>query len=203
MTEAGPELDKLLLDKLLRDIRSCRRCEARLPLGPRPVLQASTTAQIVIAGQAPGTKVHASGKPFDDVSGDRLRAWLGIERSVFYDPAVVNIVPMAFCYPGRLERGGDRPPDPECGATWHKTLFNVLARPKLLIILGRYAIDYHLPELSGQSVSEAVLSWRKRAPDCFVLPHPSPRNQNWVRQRPWFEAELLPVLRSHVNTLVV
>lgn len=182
---------------LLQDIARCQRCAPHLPQGPRPVLVADARARILIAGQAPGRKVHASGVPWDDASGDRLRAWLGVDRATFYDPARFAIVPMGFCYPG-TGRSGDLPPRPECRATWHPRLLPLLRQVRLTLVIGQYARDYHLPACAGRPLSDTVAGWRAFGPHLMPLPHPSPRNQAWIRQRPWFEAELLPVLRARV-----
>ncbi|MCK6434615.1 MAG: uracil-DNA glycosylase family protein [Burkholderiaceae bacterium] len=184
------------LDDLLAEIRGCTRCAAHLPLGPRPVLQVGATARILIAAQAPGTKVHDSGRPFTDASGERLRTWLDMPLLVFYDPARVAIVPMGFCYPGR-GAGGDLPPRPECALTWRAAVLAHLPQVALTLVIGRYAMDWHLPQ-GGASVGETVRRWREFWPSVLPLPHPSPRNNLWLRRHPWFEAELLPALRVRV-----
>ncbi len=186
------------LADLLQDIRACRHCAAALPLGPRPVLRASQSARLIVCGQAPGTRVHATGLPFNDPSGDRLRAWMGIDRDTFYDEARVSIIPMGFCYPGRDPRGGDLPPRSECAALWHDRLFASLPRPKLLLPIGRYAQAYHLKSQIRPSVTETVKAWREFAPAMIPLPHPSPRNIGWLKRNPWFEAEVIPALRAVV-----
>jgi len=182
---------------LLADIRACTAC-ADLPLGPRPVVQASASARILIAAQAPGKKVHDSGIPFNDASGERLRAWLGMPAQVFYDPARVAIVPMGFCYPG-TGRSGDLPPRPECAPLWRARLLGELRQLRLTLIIGRYAQAWHLPGSAGQSLAEAVADWQARWPATVALPHPSPRNNLWLRRNPWFEAQLLPRLRPLVQ----
>lgn len=189
------------LPALLTQIRTCTLCAEHLPLGPRPVVQADARARILIAGQAPGTKVHATGIPFNDPSGDRLRTWLGLSREVFYDATQVALVPMGFCYPGR-GTSGDLPPRPECAATWRKALLDQLPHIQLTIVLGRYALDYHLPDCKGSSVTACVQDWRKHGPHVVPLPHPSPRNTLWLRRNPWFEAELLPELRVRVQKVL-
>lgn len=189
------------LPLLLTQIRACTLCAEHLPLGPRPVVQAQASARILIAGQAPGTKVHATGIPFNDPSGERLRAWLGLPREVFYDASQVALVPMGFCYPGR-GGGGDLPPRPECAATWRAALLAQLPHIELTILLGRYALDYHLPGARRSSVTECVQAWREHWPQTAVLPHPSPRNTGWLQRNAWFEAELLPVLRARVQQLL-
>ena len=189
------------LRTLLQEVRTCTLCANELPLGPRPVLQAGASARILIAGQAPGRKVHESGKPFDDASGERLRAWLGIDRGAFYDADAVAILPMGFCFPG-TGAAGDLPPRPECAATWRARLLVALERVELTIILGRYALAYHLPDYRRATLTEAVGAWREQLPVRIVLPHPSPRNQRWVRQNPWFEADLLPDVRARVAAVL-
>ena len=185
------------LDLLLRDVRACRLCEAHLPMGPRPVLRASATARLLIVGQAPGTLVHASGIPWNDASGMRLRGWLGMDRDAFYDESKVAIVPMGFCYPGR-GNAGDLPPRPECAKTWHPRLIPMLPEVKLVLAIGQYAQVYFLGDARKKSLTETVQAWRDYAPRVFPLPHPSPRNVAWFKHNPWFDAEVLPVLRDHV-----
>ncbi|MBK5920558.1 uracil-DNA glycosylase [Rhodothalassium salexigens] len=183
---------------LLREIRACRLCAETLPLGPRPVVQASATARILVAAQAPGTRVHATGLPFNDPSGDRLRRWMGVDRATFYDAGLVNIVPMGFCYPGRAGRGGDRPPRRECARTWHDRLFAALAPPRLTLVIGQYAHAYHLGAARGATLTDTVRNWRRFWPHRVPMPHPSPRNTHWLQKNPWFEAELVPRLRDRV-----
>lgn len=185
---------------LLEDVRHCTLCAEFLPLGPRPVIQADPQARILIAGQAPGKKVHLSGIPFDDASGNRLRQWLGISRETFYDPHTVAILPMGFCYPG-TGKSGDLPPRPECARKWRAPLLAQLPKIELTLVIGQYALAYHFPSTYA-SLTEAVQAWRDRPPDVIVLPHPSPRNQLWVRRNPWFEAELLPHLQRRVAKLL-
>lgn len=185
------------LPSLLDEIRACRICEAHLPLGPRPVLAASASARILIAGQAPGTKVHATGIPWNDPSGDRLRTWLGIGPAVFYDDTQIAIVPMGFCYPGR-KGGGDAPPRPECAQTWRKRVLALLPEIRLTVVIGQYAMAWHLDDRRKGSLGETVSAWQEYAPRHFPLPHPSPRNQRWLKDRPWFDAEVVPELRRVV-----
>ncbi|MBX3659719.1 MAG: uracil-DNA glycosylase family protein [Ramlibacter sp.] len=186
------------LKNQLAEVRACSLCAAHLPLGPRPVLQLHPAARLLVAGQAPGRKVHASGVPFDDASGDRLRDWLGLPREVFYDERCVAIVPMGFCYPG-TGRSGDLPPRPECAATWRQPLLARLRQLRLTLVIGQHALAWHLPG-AGATLTEVVQGWRQRDPAVLALPHPSPRNNLWLRRNPWFEAELLPVLRARVAT---
>ena len=189
------------LPNLLTAIRACRACEPELPLGARPVLVAEAHARILVAGQAPGTRVHATGIPWNDVSGKRLREWLGLEPEVFYDPARVAIVPMGFCYPG-TGKAGDLPPRPECRRLWHDRLFALLPDLRLRIVIGQYAQAYHLAGRTRANLTETVAAWREFAPGLYPLPHPSPRNQMWLRRNPWFEAELLPMLRETVKSVL-
>lgn len=184
------------LPELLAEIRRCQICADSLPLGARPVLQAASCARILIAGQAPGRKVHQSGIPFDDVSGNRLRDWLGVSREIFYDPACFAILPMGFCYPG-TGPNGDLPPRPECAATWHRRLLAQLGEVKLTLVIGQYAMAYHLPQ-AGATLTDTVRNWRGHWPTVLPLPHPSPRNQLWLKRNPWFAAEVLPALRQRV-----
>ncbi|MCB2101847.1 MAG: uracil-DNA glycosylase family protein [Rhodobacterales bacterium] len=194
------------LDALLRDVRACTLCPG-LPLGPKPILQADARARVLIAGQAPGHKAHAAGRPFDDVSGDRLRAWLGVDRDTFYDPAAFAIIPMGFCFPGTAEgrngrKGGDLPPRPECAPAWRARLLDALPRLELTLAIGRYALDWHLPDTARQSVAQVVGNWRNHWPDTLPLPHPSPRNIAWMARHPWFEADVLPALKARVRAIL-
>ncbi len=189
------------LAALLAEVRACRVCEADLPLGPRPVLRAEAGARLLIIGQAPGTRVHASGVPWDDASGDRLRDWLAIERDVFYDAGRVAIVPMGFCYPGRDKNGGDRPPRPECAPLWHARLHAMLPNVALTLLVGRYAQAYYLGRAAGKSVVETVRAWRDHLPAYLPLPHPSWRTRSWATRNPWFEAEVIPALRAELRRL--
>jgi uracil-DNA glycosylase len=181
---------------LLSAVRACTLCAEHLPLGPRPVLQLHPAARILIVGQAPGRKVHQTGVPFNDASGDRLRAWLGLPREVFYDSRQIALLPMGFCYPG-TGAGGDLPPRAECAARWRKPLLATLRRLQLTLVLGSYALDYHFGSGTA-SVTERVRSWRSTWPRLVPLPHPSPRNNRWLRQNPWLERELLPAVRTRV-----
>jgi uracil-DNA glycosylase len=185
------------LTSLLADIRACTLCEKHLPLGPRPVLQATASARILIAGQAPGRRVHETGLPFNDPSGNRLRDWLGMSRELFYDETRVAIVPMGFCFPG-TGASGDFPPRPECAAAWRARLLQQLSERRLTLVIGQYAQNYHLASGRG-SVTEVVQGWRKHWPAVVPLPHPSPRNNLWLKRNPWFEKELLPALKMRVN----
>ena len=185
------------LEKMLSDIRACRLCEEHLPLGPRPVLRASESARLLIVGQAPGSLVHGSGIPWSDASGMRLREWLKLDRTSFYDESQVAIVPMGFCYPGRGAHG-DLPPRPECAQTWHPRLLPMLANIRLVLPIGQYAQQYFLGESRKRSLTDTVAAWREYAPRYFPLPHPSPRNLGWLAHNPWFESDVLPALRERV-----
>ena len=191
--------DAALLDR----ITACRVCAASLPLGPRPVVRASDPrARILIVGQAPGTKVHASGIPWDDASGKRLRSWLGVEPDAFYDQAKFAIVPMGFCYPGR-GKGGDNPPRPECAPLWHAPVLKTLPNIALTLLVGSYAHAYYLRERRKATLGETVAAWRDYEPSGFIpLVHPSPRNQMWLKRNQWFEAEVVPHLRERVARLI-
>ncbi len=187
-------------ERLLCEVRACRICAEVLPHAPRPVLQVHPDARILIAGQAPGRRVHESGIPFQDPSGDRLRDWLGVDEATFYDPQQVAILPMGLCFPGS-GRSGDKPPRPECAPAWREALLASLKRIELTLVLGRYALDYHLP-VKPKTVTEAVAAWRERWPNLVALPHPSPRNQRWLKKNPWFERDLIPRLRQRVSEVL-
>jgi len=186
------------LNALLAEVRACRLCAAQLQDGPRPVVQASASARLLIVSQAPGRKVHATGIPFNDVSGDRLRAWLGIDRDTFYDARRIAIVPMGFCFPGS-SRSGDLPPRPECAPAWHPRLLPLLKQVQLTLTIGQYAQAGMLGAQRGTSLTDTMHAWRGHlARGVLPLPHPSPRNQAWLKRNPWFETELIPVLRREV-----
>lgn len=189
------------LDHLLAEIRACRQCEAQLPLGPHPVLRASPTARLLVVGQAPGTRVHANGIPWDDASGRRLREWMGVDDTTFYDAARIAIVPMGFCYPGRAG-SGDAPPRRECRDTWHPRLWPLLPRIGLTLLVGQYAQAHGLGDRRQASLTDTVRNFRDYLPDAIPLPHPSPRNVGWFKANPWFEAEVLPVLRGRVAAVL-
>lgn len=189
-------------DRLLAEIRACRVCADHLPLGPRPVIRGHEGARILIASQAPGTKVHASGLSFDDASGDRLREWLGVDRATFYDEARIAIAPMGFCYPGRLPRGGDAPPRPECAPLWQARVAAAFGRVELVLLVGGWAQAWHLGDRAGPTLTRTVAAWRDYLPRHFPLPHPSWRNTGWLNRNPWFAAEALPELRRRVAILL-
>jgi uracil-DNA glycosylase len=185
---------------LQKEVRACTLCAAYLPLGPRPILQIHGDAQILIAGQAPGRKVHASGIPFQDASGDRLRQWMGVDAATFYDPKKIAILPMGFCYPG-AGKSGDLPPRPECAPAWRMKLMALLCEVKLTLVIGRYAQAWHLGEHQRPTLTDTVQAWREYWPSNLPLPHPSPRNNIWLKRNPWFEREVLPALRRRVRQL--
>ncbi len=188
------------LEVLLREVRACRQCASQLPLGPRPVLRANRAARVLIVGQAPGTRVHETGIPWNDPSGDRLRDWLGVDRDAFYDDRRFAIIPTGLCYPGR-GRAGDLPPRPECAPTWHPRLRALLPRIALTLLVGRYAQVYYLDSRRKANLTETVRAWREYLPVFLPLPHPSPRNTRWLRVNAWFAAEVLPELRARVHAL--
>ena len=184
------------LESLLAEVRACTACAEALPLGPRPLVQASATARILIASQAPGTKAHGSGIPFDDASGERLRDWLGLTSQEFYDARHVAIVPMGLCYPGRLRGGGDAPPRPECAPLWRQRLLDQMPALRLTLLIGGHA-QRHVLGLG--KMTDQVADFRRHLPSLFPLPHPSWRTRHWATRNPWFEAELLPALKQAVR----
>jgi uracil-DNA glycosylase len=190
------------LKKLLDEIKNCKICEDHLPCGPRPVLQAESKAKILVAGQAPGRKVHETGIPFNDPSGERLRNWMGIDRELFYDSSKIAIIPMGFCYPGS-GKSGDLPPRPECAEEWREMLLNRLPHIRLTLLIGQYAQRYHLGGKQKKNLTETVKAWREYLKEGMIpLPHPSPRNNIWLRKNEWFEADVLSTLQSKVRALV-
>ncbi len=197
----GDEVTEPPLDALLAEVRACRVCAAHLPLGPRPVVQAGRSARLLIVGQAPGAKVHASGVPWDDASGLRLRDWLGLDAATFHDAAQVAIMPMGYCYPGR-GRGGDLPPRRECADLWHARLLAQMPDIRLTLLIGQYAQRHFLGATRKSSLTATVAAFADYAPRFIPLPHPSPRNTAWFQRHPWFERELLPVLRARVQALL-
>jgi uracil-DNA glycosylase len=189
------------LDLLLREVRACRLCEQYLPLGPRPVLRADARARILIVGQAPGTRVHATGIPWNDPSGDRLRHWLEVGRETFYDERRIAIIPAGLCYPGR-GRSGDLPPRPECAPHWHPRLRALLPDVELTLLVGQYAQAFYLGTRRKASLTATVHAWRDYLPEYLPTPHPSPRNTRWLQVNPWFERDVLPHLRARVHQLI-
>ncbi len=200
-------------DTLATDLKACRICRdaprfgAPLPHEPRPVIQASPLSRILIAGQAPGTRVHASGKPFTDPSGVRLREWMGVDEGAFYDSARIAIMPMGHCFPGLDAKGGDLPPRRECAPRWRAPVLAALPSIALILVIGRYARDWHLPERKGEPLGATIMDWQAigdihTLPRIIPLPHPSWRNNAWLRKNPWFETNLLPQLREAVRMLI-
>ncbi len=186
--------------KLLKQIRACTFCKD-LPLGPRPVLNFSTNSKILIVGQAPGTAVHKSGVPWNDPSGDRLRQWMQVDRDSFYDVNKFSIVPMAYCYPGR-GKGGDLPPRPECAELWLKKILAAIPQIELTILIGQYAQNYFLGNRKKKTLTETVQNWREYLPHYLPLPHPSPRNNIWLKKNKWFEQDVVPYLAGTISKLL-
>ncbi|GAA5224784.1 uracil-DNA glycosylase family protein [Membranihabitans marinus] len=189
------------MEELLTDIGKCVHCLSYLPHGVRPVLTASTHSKIVIIGQAPGRKVHQSGIPWDDKSGDNLRNWLGIDKETFYDAHKIALIPMGFCYPG-TGKSGDLPPRKECAPLWHQRLWDEMPSVELTILIGQYALKYYLKNKTKKNLTDTVLHFEEYLPQYFVLPHPSPRNNIWKARNPWFDETVLPQLRNRVETIL-
>lgn len=192
---------KKSLQVLNREINNCTLCAEHLELGPRPVISVHNTSKILVIGQAPGTRVHASGIPWDDKSGDNLRQWMGIDKETFYEVKEVAIVPMGFCYPGK-GKSGDLPPRKECAPQWHEPLLHEMNHIKLILLIGKYAQDYYLAKEAKRNLTETVKSFREYLPKYFVLPHPSPRNNIWMKKNPWFKEEVLPELKVRVDEIL-
>ena len=188
------------LAALLKEVRACRACEEYLPHEPNPVLRAQLKARILVVGQAPGTKVHNTGIPWNDPSGERLRTWMHVDRDTFYDESRFAIIPVGFCYPGK-GKTGDLPPRPECAPLWHGRLLALLSGIRLTLLIGRYAQEFYLQNQKS-TLTETVQCWREYAPQYLPLPHPSPRNLNWLKQNPGFERTVLPVLQARVTALL-
>ena len=189
------------LGELCLEVAACEICAAHLPHLPRPVVRASHSARVLVVGQAPGTKVHESGVPWDDASGVRLRQWLGVETEVFYDVTRIAIVPMGFCYPGR-GKSGDLPPRPECAPQWHVSLLAEMPAIELTLLIGQYAQAYYLKERRKENLTETVRAWREYAPQYLPLPHPSPRNNLWLKRNAFFADEVVPELQQRVRELL-
>lgn len=189
-------------DALIARVRDCRICEAHLPFGPRPVIKGRQSAKLLIIGQAPGTKVHESGIPWNDRSGDQLREWLAVDSDTFYDEARIAIMPMGFCYPGVDPRGGDNPPRPECAEAWHEALLAHLPEVELTLLVGMYAQARYLGKDKKRTLTATVAAWREYEPRFLTLPHPSWRNLHWRRKNPWFETDVIPELRTRVHALL-
>jgi len=190
------------LDALLAEIRACRACAAEFEHEPRPVVRVSAETRILICGQAPGRRVHESGLPFDDPSGDRLRTWMGVDRATFYDHPAIGVAAMAFCFPGTDPTGGDYPPPARCAALWRRRLLAELPKVELTLLIGRSAQLWALGEGAAASMTETVRDWERFLPDALVMPHPSWRNTGWLKGHPWFEAEIAPYLRQRVADML-
>jgi uracil-DNA glycosylase len=190
------------LRRILREVGACQICSAKLPFGPRPILQLASTARLLIIGQAPGSKVHGSGIPWQDASGDRLRDWLELDQSIFYDASRVAIVPMGFCYPGAAEGGGDNPPRPECAPFWHQRLLKHLPDIRLTLLVGQFAHRHYLASKRKPSMTQTVQAFSEYTPQFFPLPHPSWRSVGWMRKHPWFEDVAIPQVRKAVRNAI-
>lgn len=189
------------LNELLASVRACRVCTSELPYAPRPLLQAAASAKILVVGQAPGVRAHHSGTPWNDLSGKRLREWMGIGTEVFYDASRIAIIPMGYCYPG-TGRSGDMPPRRECADLWLDQLLAQLPHIKLTLLIGRYAQQHFLKKRCQKTLTETVRQWQEYSPHYFPLPHPSPRNLGWFKRNPWLEQQLLPALRARIDALL-
>ncbi|PML58211.1 uracil-DNA glycosylase family protein [Vibrio lentus] len=187
-----------MFSSLLTEIRHCTACEPHLSHGANPVIQAHPNARLLIIGQAPGIKVHESSIPWNDASGERLREWLGMDCDTFYDEQKVAIVPMGFCYPGK-GKSGDLPPRKECAALWHQKVLQSLPNIQMTLLIGQYAQNYYLKDKATRTLTETVRNWQAWAPEFLPLPHPSPRNNIWLKNNPWFESEVIPYIRKHVS----
>ncbi len=189
------------MNQLFEEIRACKLCSQHLPLGPRPVFSVSGKSKILVIGQAPGTRVHASGVPWNDPSGNELRRWLNVDRELFYNTHHFSIMPMGFCYPGKGV-SGDLPPRPECAPQWHSKLWDIMKGVELTLLIGKYAHDYYLGRRRKKSLTENIKSYREFLPDYFPLVHPSPRNKRWHINNPWFKQELVPELQNKVHQVL-
>jgi len=189
------------LNKLLHEVRACEVCAEHLPFPPKPILRAGRTARLMIVGQAPGRRVHETSIPWNDPSGDRLRDWMQVTRDIFYDESRIAIIPTAFCYPG-TGTGGDLPPRPECAPLWHPRLCAALPDIRLTLLVGSYAQSYYLGGSRHKTLTETVRHYRDYQPEFFPLPHPSPRNQMWLKRNQWFAEEVLPVLRKEIASFL-
>lgn len=188
------------MKELLDEIKKCEICDEALPHRPNPVVKASQTSRLLIIGQAPGKRVHESGIPWNDPSGDQLRLWLGLSKEIFYDVSNMALVPMGFCYPGK-GKSGDLPPRPECAAKWHLSLLNQMKEVRLTLLIGVYAQRYYLTDRSKKNLTETVKAYKEYLPDFFPLPHPSPRNRIWLKKNSWFSEDVLPHLKEKVVKL--
>ena len=187
--------------KIIKEIQACKVCKKDLPLPPRPVVSFSGSSKVIIIGQAPGLKVHQSGVPWDDASGKRLREWLEVDHATFYDNRHFGIVPMGFCYPGK-GKSGDLPPRPECAKKWMKPVLSTLKKRELILLIGQYSQKYFLQGQEKSTLTETVRNWKEYLPQYLVLPHPSPRNNIWLKKNPWFEKQVLPYLRKELHRFI-
>lgn len=192
----------MVLEELVLQIKACTICASHLPLGPNPVFSVSEKSRVLVVGQAPGTKVHATGIPWNDQSGKELRRWLGVDSGTFYDTDFFGIIPMGFCYPGR-GKGGDLPPRPECAPQWHASLLEYMPHIELILLIGQYAQAYYLGRSRQKTLTETVRNYKEYLPKYFPLVHPSPRNKVWHKRNPWFEEDLVPELRERVKTVLL
>jgi uracil-DNA glycosylase len=190
-----------MMKELLQEISKCVVCKEYLALGPKPVLTASPHSKIIIIGQAPGSVVHKSGIPWDDQSGDNLRSWMDIDKNIFYNPEIIALIPMGFCYPGK-GKTGDLPPRPECAPLWHQSVLKKMKNVKLILLIGQYAQKYYLGEKAKKTLTETVKSYQNYLPEYYVLPHPSPRNNIWQAKNAWFKKEVLPDLKQHIKQIL-
>ncbi|MCL1049865.1 uracil-DNA glycosylase family protein [Shewanella abyssi] len=192
------------LNNLLGQVKQCQLCAKHLPFAPKPIVQLASNAKILIAGQAPGQKTHHQGRPFDDASGQRLREWLGVTDDEFYDPELFAILPMGFCFPGSYaatdKKSGDKPPRPECAAKWRQEILNQLNQVELTLLVGKYAIEWHLQQ--KLTVTQAIENWQTLWPHTLVMPHPSPRNNIWLKRNPLFEQQIIPKLQQRVTAII-
>lgn len=201
MPDASPDANADPVEALFRDIRACTHCAEHLPMGPRPVVRGTHKARVCIVGQAPGVRVHKSGIPWNDPSGNRLRDWLQMDGDAFYDEDRMAILPVGFCYPGTMANGGDYPPRPECAPLWHPALMDTFAKFELILLVGSYAQKYYLGKTRQKTMTETVRAWRDYLPRFLPTPHPSWRTAGWQKKNPWFEDEVLPDLRRRVHAL--
>ena len=190
------------LKKLAKQVSACDICAEHLPFDPNPVVRPSTTAKILIVGQAPGTKVHQTGIPWNDPSGNKLREWMGVDSETFYDNQRIAIMPMGFCYPGK-GKSGDMPPRPECAPHWHPKLMKHMSQIQLTLLIGQYSQKYYLGKLAKRTLTETVQAWQEYAPGYLPMPHPSPRNKLWLKKNPWFEGDVVLQLRKRIKKLLV
>lgn len=185
----------------INEVRTCTLCSSHLPLPPRPIIQIHPEAKILIAGQAPGLKVHNTGIPFNDPSGKRLRKWMGVDEKLFYNPEIIAILPMGFCYPG-TGKSADLPPRPECAKHWRNSLLEQLPNIQLTLLIGQYAQHWHLADNRKQNLTETVKAWQEYWPKILPLPHPSPRNNRWLKNNPWFAEDVLAILKREINRII-